>query len=131
MNEDSPAPRDIHLLTTDTLLADLIGGRAVAVAAGDHLSIDSDDARAVLDWYRRNRGKWAGNLSAGDVEAIINVIGTEPPTLETAADDGQARTVKVLRLVKVVAHRFAGLHVYGRSTAPPDTFVFESGKTVT
>lgn len=130
-DEEQRAPRDIHLLTTDALLADLIGGRAIAVAAGEHLTLDSDDARALLDWYRRNRGKWAGNLSEGDVDAIIDVIGTAPPMLQTAIQSGPVHPIKMLQLVKVVAHRFAGLHAYGRFTEPPDTFVFEPRKAVT
>ncbi|MES3043993.1 ATP-binding protein [Sphingomonas faeni] len=131
MADDTSTPRDIHLLTTDALLADLIGGRAVALGGGEQLALASDDARAVLDWYRRNRGKWAGNLSAADTDAIIDVIGTPPPTTEAEAEDGMARTNKLLRLVKVEAHRFAGLHAYGRPSAPPASFVFVPGKPVT
>ena len=131
MADDSGAPRDIHLLTTDALLADLVGGRAVALGGGEQLALASDDARAVLDWYRRNRGKWAGNLSAADTDAIIDVIGTPPPTTEAEAEGGSARTNKLLRLVKVEAHRFAGLHAYGRPSAPPASFVVEPSKPVT
>ncbi len=131
MADGTDAPRDIHLLTTDALLADLIGGRAVALGSGEQLALASDDARAVLDWYRRNHGKWAGKLSAADTDAIIDMIGTPPPTTEAEAEDGTARTNKLLRLVKVEAHRFAGLHAYGRPSAPPASFVFETGKPVT
>lgn len=131
MADDAPAPRDIHLLTIDALLADLVGGRAVALGGGDELAMASDDARAVLDWYRQNRGRWQANLSAGDTEAIIDMIGTPPPTIEASAEDGGSRAIKTLRLVKVEAHRFAGLHAYGRPSAPPASFVFEPGKPVT
>ncbi|CAN7691763.1 AAA family ATPase [Rhizobium sp. LjRoot30] len=131
MADDVPAPRDIHLLTIDALLADLIGGRAVALGGGDELAMSSDDARAVLDWYRQNRGRWQANLSAGDTEAIIDLIGTPPPTVEAMVEAGGTHAIKVLRLVKVEAHRFAGLHAYGRPSAPPASFVFEPGKPVT
>lgn len=131
MADDAPAPRDIHLLTIDALLADLVGGRAVALGGGDELAMASDDARAVLDWYRQNRGRWQANLSAGDTEAIIDMIGTPPPTIEASAEDGGSPAIKTLRLVKVEAHRFAGLHAYGRPSAPPASFVFEPGKPVT
>lgn len=131
MMADSAAPRDIHLLTIDALLADLVGGRAVALGGGNELAMASDDARAVLDWYRQNRGRWQANLSAGDTEAIIDMIGTPPPTIEASAEDGGSRASKTLRLVKVEAHRFAGLHAYGRPSAPPASFVFEPGKPVT
>ncbi|WP_271619430.1 ATP-binding protein [Bradyrhizobium sp. CCBAU 51745] len=130
MNENFPA-RDIHLLTIDSLLADLVGGRAVTVAAGNKFSIGSDDARVILDWYRRNRGMWASKLSTDDIEAIVDVIGTTPAAFELVPDHEPAHTIKVLRLVKIVAHRFAGLHAYGRSLEPPDTFTFEPSKAVT
>ena len=131
MADETGAPRDIHLLTTDALLADLIGGRAVALGGGEVLVIESDDARGVLDWYRRNRAKWPANLSAADTDAIIEVIGTPAPTIEAESEGGAARAVKLLRLVKIEAHRFAGLHAYGRPSAPPASFVFEPGKPVT
>lgn len=131
MADDTRAPRDIHLLTTDVLLAELIGGRAVSLGASEELALESDDARAVLDWYRRNRGRWQANLSAGDTDAIIDVIGTPPPTIESEAEVGSTGTIQLLRLVKVEAHRFAGLHAYGRPSAPPTSFVFEPSKQVT
>lgn len=130
-DEDQRPARDIHLLTTDALLADLIGGQAVKVRDGERLSITSDDARAVLDWYRRNPGKWAGNLNAGDAEAIIDAVGTPPPTIEPVTDTAATGPIRTLRLVKVVAHRFAGLHAYGRPTEPPETFTFVPNKPMT
>ena len=45
MADAAPAPRDIHLLTIDALLADLIGGRAVALGGGDELAMASDDGK--------------------------------------------------------------------------------------
>ena len=123
--------RDIHLLTTDALLADLIGGQAVAVGGGEQLSLSSDDARAVLDWYRRNSGKWAGNLNAGDAEAIVDVVGTSPPTTEPTVGAQTSSSARTLRLVKVVAHRFAGLHVHGRPNEASETFTFVPTKALT
>jgi len=125
------APRDIHLLTTDALLADLIAGRAVALGAGSLLTIESGDARAILDWYRRNPTKWAANLNVGDTEAIIDLIGAPPPVANPVSERATAGVRKVLTLIKVEAHRFAGLHVYGRSTEAPDRFIFTPSKNVT
>lgn len=131
MADNNGEPRDIHLLTTDVLLAELVGGQAVALAEGEQLALGSDDARAVLDWYRRNRGKWKGNLSAGDTEAVIDAIGASPPTISATAANGTTPSSRVLRLLRVEAHRFAGLHAYGRATEPPASFVFEPGKPIT
>jgi hypothetical protein len=86
MAHDTGVPRDIHLLTTDALLADLIGERTVALGDSEQLALASDDARSVIDWYRRNRGKWSGNLSAGDTEAVIDMIGMPPPTMTAATE---------------------------------------------
>ncbi|MGO7536812.1 ATP-binding protein, partial [Rhizobium leguminosarum] len=131
MADETPALRNVHLLTIDALLADLIGGRAVALGGGEELALASDDTRAVLDWYRRNRGKWQANLSASDTDAIIDAIGTPPPTIEAEPEAGSAHAIRLLRLVRVEAHRFAGLHAYGRPSAPPTSFVFEPAKPVT
>lgn len=131
MAGNSLARRDIHLLTIDALLAELIGGRAVMLGGGEELAFASDDARAILDWYRRNRAKWQANLSVGDTESIIDAIGTPPPIIEAAPEAGSAHATLLLRLVKVEAHRFAGLHAYGRPSAPPASFVCEFTKPVT
>jgi hypothetical protein len=130
MADETAAPRDIHLMTLDALLADLIGGRAVALDGGEELALASDDARTILDWYRRNRGKWQSNLSVGDTDSVIDAIGTPPPIIQAESEAGNAHAVRLLRLVKVEAHRFAGLHAYGRLKAPPASFVFEPRKPV-
>ena len=131
MPDKPKAPSDIHLLTIDALLADLVGGRVVALGTENELGLLSDDARAILDWYRRNRGKWHANLSATDTDAIIDAIGTPPPSVEAESGEGHAQAIRLLRLVKVEAHRFAGLHAYGRPGTPPASFVFEPLKPVT
>ncbi len=125
------APRDIHLLTTDALLAELVAGRTVATSANSQLIIGSGEARAILDWYRRNPTKWAANLNAGDTDAIIDLIGSPPPTASPASDGADGGDRKVFRLVKVEAHRFAGLHLHGRSNEAPDRFVFTPNKPMT
>lgn len=125
------APRDIHLLTTDALLAELIAGRTVATSANSQLIIGSGDARAILDWYRRNPTKWAANLNAGDTDAIIDLIGSPPPTAPPASDGADGGNRKVFGLVKVEAHRFAGLHLHGQSNEAPDRFVLTPNKAVT
>ncbi|MGC2778192.1 MAG: AAA family ATPase [Bradyrhizobium sp.] len=122
---------DIHLLTTDKLLAELIGGRAISLTTGDELVLASDDDRAVLDWYQRNRSKWQANLSAVDTDAIVDAVGRPPPVTEVTIDVGSGGTIKLLRLVKIEAHRFAGLHAYGRRNEPPATFIFEPSKPIT
>ncbi len=78
----------------------------------------------MLDWYRRNRSKWSANLQGQDCEAIIDCIANTPPTVAAPALSGEQER-KVLHLVKLVAHRFAGLHAYGSADDPPEDFVFD------
>ncbi|MDK2768084.1 MAG: AAA family ATPase [Sphingomonas sp.] len=130
--EVTPAPitRPLHLLTTDILLADLISGRAIATDQGQAFSLATDHARAVLNWYRLNRAKWAANLALSDCEAIVDSIAKAPPVLAAQAG-ATAATKRTLRLVKLVAHRFGGLHAYGDAAGAPEDFVFEPDKAIT
>ncbi|TBE06171.1 hypothetical protein [Rhizobium ruizarguesonis] len=69
MNDDSARPaRDIHLLTTNGVLADLVGGREVLIRGSDPYSLDG--ARSVLEWYRANSNRWAVNQNAADIDAV-------------------------------------------------------------
>ncbi len=133
MNQaNQQAPRDIHLLTTDVLLSDLVDGREVMVAAGAAFSLGTDDSRSVLEWYRKNASKWARNLNGDDIEAIIDAAGEKPPAINNDGTISRETHVKrSLRLVRLTAHRFAGLHAYGSSTEAPETFTFVTSKDAT
>ena len=122
--------RPLHLLTTDILLVDLISGRAISTNEGQVLALSSDHARSVLNWYRVNRTKWAGNVMAADCEAIIDAVASTPPALP-APSLSAVRARKKLTLIRVVAHRFAGLHAYGTAEQAPDDFNFEPDKPIT
>lgn len=128
--DEPPVARPLHLLTTDILLADLISGRTIATDGGRTLALSTEHARSVLNWYRVNRAKWAGNVMGTDCEAIINSIATRPPALTLPALSAVPEK-RELRLVRLVAHRFAGLHAYGTADDAPDDFVFEPAKPIT
>ncbi|MBX2831486.1 MAG: AAA family ATPase [Rhodospirillales bacterium] len=128
----TPASKhDLHLMTTDVLLSKLVSGQELTTHTGEKLSFSSDDTRNVLNWYRMNVGKWAGNLTAGDTESIIDTIGASPPTTAAASEVETGKKTQLLRLKKIVAHRFGGLHAYGRQTEPPKNFVFEPTQDMT
>lgn len=129
-NTTTQSSRPLHLLTIDILLADLISGRAVVTEQSQSFELSTFESRSALDWYRRNRSKWAGNVQAQDCEAIIDCIVNEPPSLAVPALTAE-RKRKVLRLIKLTAHRFAGLHAYGAANDPPSDFVFEPEKAIT
>lgn len=123
--------RDIHLLTTAGVLTELVNGREILVSGKDPFSLTMGDSRAVLSWYRDNGSRWAANQRAEDIEAIIDAVATAPPAVDEAADLGIVSIKRSLKLVRIVAHRFAGLHVHGRPTDAPDSFVFAPTSDVT
>ncbi|WP_018391074.1 ATP-binding protein [Ancylobacter sp. FA202] len=131
MSETTPIKRPLHLQTIDSLFADLIGGASISVdESGTEFSLTNVDSPAVLNWYRLNRSKWAGNVMTVDVEAMVASVLTKPsvpqPPAPTAAKAGRR-----LRLAKIVAHRFAGVHAYGTAETPPVDFVFEPREPIT
>lgn len=129
-SENRPTSRPLHLLTTDILLADLISGRTIATSEGHSLTLEIKAARSALNWYRRNRPKWAGNVMVADCEALIDSIGSAPPQLP-APSTVDTTDIKHLKLVRLVAHRFAGLHAYGTVSDAPADFIFEPDKPIT
>jgi hypothetical protein len=131
MSVPATGARPLHLQTIESLFAELIGGTAISVGAeGAEFRLDSEDSRAILNWYRLNRPKWAGNVMSADVEAIVNAMSIALPNLpipDISVPSAQRR----LRLTKVVAHRFAGIHSYGTAETPPADFVFEPHAPIT
>lgn len=131
MTENQSTNRELHLLTTDVLLADLVSGRSIALTDGKTLKIESDDARAILDWYRRSPNKWGANQNTSDTDAVVDLIGSKPPIVAPHTGGPNTKSKLLLHLVELRAHRFAGLHVYGRTNEPPEDFTFRPQKNVT
>jgi AAA domain len=67
---------------------------------------------------------------APDVEAMVSAILTAPPTLPIP-EIVTSKVARRLRLAKVVAHRFAGVHACGTADVPPEDFVFEPQEPIT
>lgn len=123
---------DLHLLTTDILLAKLVAGEQISTHNGEKLSASSEDTRKILNWYRTNSSKWAGNLTAGDTEAIVKAINSGlPKSHQTTSDVKPRQKPQLVRLKRLVAHRFGGLHVYGHPSNAPDEFIFEPKRDLT
>jgi hypothetical protein len=131
MSDTAIGARPLYLQTIDSLFAELIGGAAIAVGPESaEFRLDIQESRAILNWYRLNRPKWAGNVMAADVEAIVDAMSVALPSLpipDISVPSAQRR----LRLAKVVAHRFAGIHSYGTVETPPRDFVFEPHVPIT
>lgn len=124
-------PRSLHLHTLDSLCEDLISARAVGVGKDDTpFALDSDAARAVLNWYFGHKSKWAGRVMEGDVDAIVDSTATVPnPIAQTAIVSPGA--VRRYTLVSIRAHQFGGLHHPGTAAGKPADFVFTFDRGVT
>jgi len=128
-NETSP--KELHLLTANALLIELVAGRSVNKGDNELLKIDNPDSRAILNWYRQHPDKWTANLNATDTDAIIDLIGTTVFEVGQAGEANPEGSGKTLHLTKIEAHKFAGLHSYSLSENEPSNFVFEPSKSVT
>ncbi|MBR0739746.1 AAA family ATPase [Bradyrhizobium liaoningense] len=131
MTNPPTSSRPLHLQTVESLFAELISGAAVLVGENEsEFRFDNSDSRSLLNWYRLNQVKWAGNVMVADVEAMVSVMTTSPPQLPIpTANAQQAR--RQLTIAKIVAHRFAGVHAYGTAAEPPSDFVFEPRAPIT
>ena len=123
--------RPLHLHTVESLCADLISGRPVGVGRQNtDYRLESITSRSILAWYRANRDRWAGNVRKADIETIVDVIAKEPPELSaTVVMRGDVK--RRLKLVKIEAHRFGGLHAYGTPNNAPENFVFKPNRPIT
>jgi len=122
-------PRQLHLLTTEGVLAELVSGRAIDAGGADPFTLPPD-SRAVLDWYRQNTPKWAGSLSGTDAEAIVDALSKAPPDIPGAIA-GVRGTGAKLTLKRLTAYHFAGLHASSIDDVAPDRFVFEPTSPLT
>ena len=94
-------------------------------------NLSGDPPRAVLDWYRCNRGRWASAVRVADAEALVDAALAKPPMLTAKAARTVGANTRRLTLTRIEAHRFGGLHAYGPVDHPPPTFVHEPNAPVT
>ena len=113
-----------------SLCGDLINGVPVLVGDGlEPFSLSSTDARILLGWYLGRQGKWAAPVTASDAESLADSILSPPVSTPPASGRRGDVATRRLRLVRIEAHRFAGIHAPGATDA--DNFVFEPGHPVT
>jgi recombinational DNA repair ATPase RecF len=125
-------PRPLHLHTLDTLIADLVSGRKIAVDENETFGLSSNRSRSALKWYQ-NKGedRWSGNISQPIGEELVSAIQTDTPELLQANTGQSNSSTRRLRLVKLQAHRFAGLHRFGKPDDPPKDFTHEFSNSIT
>ena len=130
MSEEVPV-RPLYLHTVESLCADLISGRAVGVGKENvALVLGSSASRSILNWYRQNRTKWPGNVMERDIEALVDAAAMAPPNLNDLAGTSKGDKRR-LRLKKIEAHQFGGLHACRSSAGASDNFIFEPTRAIT
>lgn len=118
--------RSLHLHTLDSLLSDLVSGRAIVVGDDELYALPDDPTRSALDWYRtRGEANWEAAVSATHAKNLVNAIQGEPVELEALPARLPNADARRLTLQKLEAHRFAGLHKFGTPSNPPDNYIHE------
>lgn len=119
-------PRALHLHTLDSLIADLVSGRAV-ITTGDKLyALPDAHTRSALQWYRaKGRDAWGGNVNNAIGDDIVSAVLKDPPDILALPARPANANGRRLTLKRIVAHRFAGLHKFGTPDAAPDDYVHD------
>lgn len=124
--------RPLHLHTLQSLIADLVSGRAVLTSDGEGFVLPDDTTRSALEWYRRKGpAGWTVNVSAQHGEDLVDAILQKPPELAALPARATNANARRLRLKKLEAHRFAGLHKFGTPTSAPEHYVHEFNSSMT
>jgi len=119
-------PRPLHLHTLDSLVADLVSGRPVETTTGDPFLLPDERTRSALEWYRKKGPiAWTANVSAANGEDLVDAISPAPPILPALPARPANAKKRRLRLKKLEAHRFAGLHKFGTPDAAPANYVHD------
>ena len=124
--------RSLHLHTLDSLIADLVSGRPVQTGADERFVLPDERTRGALDWYRKKGpAGWTANVSAQHAEDLVDTIFQKPPELPALPARSANASSRRLRLKKLRAHRFAGLHKFGTPGAAPQDYVHEFNSPLT
>lgn len=131
-NIDRSNARALHLHTIDSLVADLISGKPVLLEGARYFALPHSAARSVLGWYQ-NRGPaaWSADVRAQHAEEIVDAISQPPPIVRALPSRHVNASNRRLRLKRLDAHRFAGLHKFGTPDAAPENYVHEFSSPIT
>jgi AAA domain len=128
----TPESRPLHLHTIDSLVADLVSGRPVETGASEQFVLTDKNTRSALEWYReKGPSGWDASVSAAHGEALVDAVLLEPPELPALPAPPANANSRRLRLKKLEAHRFAGLHKFGTPDAAPENYIHEFTSTLT
>jgi hypothetical protein len=116
-------------LTLDEVISHLIAGDALSVTGGEEFSLSLADSRAILAFYNQDRRTyWNPDkdpiIQDGEIDRVLDALDKPPKTVAAVARP--PTPVQKWRLVKVVAHRFRGLHRHcGAAGGDPHLFELE------
>jgi hypothetical protein len=119
-------PRPLHLHTLESLIADLVSGRPVQIGTGKQFALPDKRTRSALEWYhKKGAAAWTANVSGPQGEDLVNAILREPSELRPLPARPANANSRLLRLKKLEAHRFAGLHKFGTPSIAPENYTRE------
>ena len=116
-------------LTLDEVILHLIAGNVLAVTGGEEFSLSLADSRAILAFYNQDRRTYWNpdkdpTVQDGEIDRLLDAL--DKPQKTVTAPARPPATVQKWRLVKVVAHRFRGLHRHCVAAgADPEPFWLE------
>jgi len=88
--------------------------------------LPNDRTRSALEWYRKKGVTlWAANVSAVNGEDLVNAILLMPPELPALPARSARAEKRRLKLKKLEAHRFAGLHKFGTPDTAPANYIHD------
>lgn len=118
--------RSLHLHTLDSLIADLVSGRPIQSGEGEKFALTDERTRSALEWYRKKGAMhWTASVTVQQAEDLVDAILLKPPELPALPARPMNANRRRLRLKKLEAHRFSGLHKFGTPDHAPEHYVHE------
>ncbi len=129
---DTNSATSLYTHTLESLCDELVMGRRVLFDGEvGEFSFKEDDSRKIFGWYRNNRNKWAGNVQATDIEAMVDLLEKPLPAVKLRVPKQDVVGAKKYTLKGVTIRCFGGIHYFHSATIRPTDFVFEFQSPIT
>lgn len=121
--------------TLDEIVDALVAGKAIRLPLEAGIfALTGDDARLILQFYAGHRDLWPQQkqLSAKEVDDLLSALESPKPSPKPSRPARPPATKSCWRIIKLNAHRFAGLHRHCDANGqPPERLMVELGRDVT
>ncbi|PIW29653.1 MAG: hypothetical protein COW30_04615 [Rhodospirillales bacterium CG15_BIG_FIL_POST_REV_8_21_14_020_66_15] len=118
----------------EDVVAALLARQPIATSSdGTHFILNNENSRKIFSYYAGHRNLWPQNkaVQASEIDEVLKALLNDPPAREEAGTR-KATPVRVWKLRRVEAHRFAGLHRHcGSQGEDPEPFVLDIERDVT